>query len=65
MILTAAGTPSRHIVLRMWGNEKIDKARLDPGQEAVKIGFSQLRLNLKHLEDRWPEVLVDVLNRMA
>jgi transcription-repair coupling factor (superfamily II helicase) len=55
------------LVLRMVAGLKIDKKVLAGGLSTggMKLGTSQLRLDIKHLGRRWQKTLEDVLQGLA
>ncbi len=56
-------TDEGHIVLTMVEGKKIDKA-VFVDNDGIKVGTTQMRLNLKYLGSRWKETLEDVLKKL-
>ncbi|MFC1967779.1 transcription-repair coupling factor [Chloroflexota bacterium] len=57
-------TEGGQITLRLRGDKRLDRSLEFGYGDEVKVGTSQVRLNIKRLGSKWPQVLEEVLNNM-
>jgi len=64
--IESISTEDGQIILRLFGSLQFDKQKLEPIlKDGIKIGTTQLRLNLKRLGSEWQKVLEEVLRRVG
>jgi transcription-repair coupling factor (superfamily II helicase) len=55
----------RQIVIRFREGVKIDRRRLEPAWSGLKVGMTQLRLDMRLLGHKWQKVLGEVVRQLA
>jgi len=55
----------RQIVIRFREGVKIDRRRLEPALPGLKVGVTQLRLDMRLLGNKWQKVLEEVVRGLA
>lgn len=55
----------RQIVIRFREGVKIDRRRLEPAWPGLKVGMTQLRLDMRLLGHKWQKVLGEVVRQLA
>jgi len=64
--IESISTEHGEIVLRLFEGMEFDKQKLEPIlRDGIKVGITQLRLNLKRLGKEWQQVLEEVLRKMG
>jgi transcription-repair coupling factor (superfamily II helicase) len=59
-------TEEGQVVLRLFEGIRFDKEKLEPTlRDGMKLGLTQLRLDLKHLGKVWQKILEEVIKRMG
>ncbi|TET41306.1 MAG: transcription-repair coupling factor, partial [Dehalococcoidia bacterium] len=62
--IESISTEHGQIILRLFQGMQLDKQKLEPVRDGIKLGLSQLRLNLKRLGREWQEVLEEVVREI-
>jgi transcription-repair coupling factor (superfamily II helicase) len=55
----------RQIVIRFREGVKIDRRRLESAWSGLKVGMTQLRLDMRLLGHKWQKVLEEVVRQLA
>ncbi len=64
--IESISTEEGQIILRLFDGLQFDKQKLEPlSKDGIKVGLTQLRLNLKRLGGEWQQVLEKVVRRMG
>ncbi|MBA7561593.1 Transcription-repair-coupling factor [subsurface metagenome] len=62
--IESISTEHGQIILRLFEGMQLDKQKLEPVRDGIKLGTSQLRLNPKRLGSEWQRVLEEVVGRI-
>ena len=64
--IESISTEDSQIVLRLFDGLQFDKQKLEPIlKEGIKVGVTQLRLDLKRLGRGWQKVLEEMLGKVG
>ncbi|MFC1860414.1 transcription-repair coupling factor [Chloroflexota bacterium] len=62
--IESIATEHGQIILRLFDGLQFDNQKLEPLRDGIKVGTSQLYLNLKQMGSDWQRVLEEVINRI-
>ncbi|MBA7683982.1 Transcription-repair-coupling factor [subsurface metagenome] len=63
--IESISTEHGQIILRLFEGMQLDKQKLQPVRDGIKLGLTQLRLSPKRLGNEWQRVLEEVVRKIG